>query len=452
MLYRLKELRKQLPTVHLVAVSACVFILGLTLLLIPSEQVEATRGDIPLSSFPLKVEAVTDGSTLKAKQAVPADPSEPESIPTIELANSWVNYTIGNGDNLTSMFYKAGLTARDVYNAANADPEKKAFSRLYPGQTLSFLITDGKLAKLRHIQSELKQTLLISTEEGYKVDIIERTPSIKHKFTSGTIADSLFLAGEEAELSSKKIMELASIFGWDVDFVLDIRKNDSFSLIYEEKYLDGKKIGEGPIVAAQFINRGNKFTALRYTNAEGDSSYFTPEGYSMRKAFLRSPVGFARISSRFSLSRKHPVLNRIRAHKGVDYAAGTGTPIKSSGDGKIIYRGKKGGFGNVVIVQHGSNITTLYAHMSNFKRGHKVGSRVQQGQVIGFVGKTGLASGPHLHYEFRVNGVHKNPLTVKLPKALPIAKNERSAFKSTASTLLAQLETYQATTLASATR
>ncbi|MDO6595018.1 OapA family protein [Neptuniibacter sp. 1_MG-2023] len=446
--YRLKQLQKQLPTVHLVAVSACVFILGLTLMLLPSEKVEATRGSIPTT--PLNIETTTPSATQLPDTNNTQGDTETIESPAIHppIEENWVDYTIGSGDNLTSMFKKAGLTARDVYNVASAAKDSKSFTRLFPGQTLSFVIKEGELHKLRHRESELKHTLLTKTPTGFNVDIIERKPDIEHKYTAGTIQDSLFLAGEEAGLSSKKIMELASIFGWDVDFVLDIRKGDSFSLIYEEKFLDGKKIGEGPIIAAQFINRGSKFTALRYTNSEGDSSYFTPEGYSMRKAFLRAPVGFARISSKFSLNRKHPVLNRIRAHKGVDYAARTGTPIKAAGDGKIIFRGKKGGFGNVVIVQHGSNITTLYAHMSKFKGGQKTGTRIKQGQVIGFVGQTGLASGPHLHYEFRVNGVHKNPLTVKLPQALPIAENERPTFKSTASALLAQLETYQATTLA----
>ena len=243
-------------------------------------------------------------------------------------------------------------------------------------------------------------------------------------------------------------MELASLFGWDVDFVLDIREGDSFSVMYEEHFLDGEKIDEGPILAAQFTNQGNTFTALRYTDSAGDSNYFTPDGYSMRKAFLRSPVDFARISSRFNLQRKHPVLNRIRAHKGVDYAASTGTPIKSAGDGKIIFRGVKGGYGNVVIVQHGGNITTLYAHMKSFKRGQSVGSRVKQGQVIGFVGSSGLATGPHLHYEFRLNGVHKNPLTVKLPQAEPVAKAEKGSFDLAANKLMVQLETYQATQVA----
>lgn len=443
MLNRFKHFRGQFPTVHLVAVSSCVFILGLTLLFLPSQPVEATRGDLPLPDSTPQAEAqqqsTSDISPVISAASEPSISASPEN---------WIDFTVETGDNLTSMFKKAGLTARDVYYAANAGKDIKAFTRLFPGQTFSFLIEAGKLKKLRHIQSDLKSTLLIHSEEGYSVKEILREPTIQHRYTSGQINDSLFLAGDNAGLSNKKIMELASIFGWDVDFVLDIRKGDSFSLIFEEHFLDGKKIGEGPIIAAQFINRGNKFTAIRYTTVEGDSSYYTPEGYSMRKAFLRSPVGFARISSRFSLSRKHPVLNRIRAHKGVDYAARTGTPIKSAGDGKIIFRGRKGGFGNVVIVQHGSNITTLYAHMNSFKRGQKVGSRIKQGQVIGFVGKTGLASGPHLHYEFRLNGVHKNPLTVKLPQANPIAKSEHNAFKSAASTLLAQLETYQATTLA----
>ncbi|WP_286240089.1 peptidoglycan DD-metalloendopeptidase family protein [Neptuniibacter halophilus] len=448
MLNRFKHFRGQFPTVHLVAVSACVSILGLTLLLLPSQQVGATRGNLPepvVKSNPLPTEAAPVVET----EISASSPSTQEADATNPaLIDDWVEYQVGSGDNLTSMFKKAGLGARDVYYAANADKEGKAFKRLFPGQTLAFVIRGGELQKLRHIKSELASTLLIKTTDGYTVEELERQPEVRTQYTSGTIEDSLFLAGADAGLSNQKIMELASIFGWDVDFVLDIRKGDSFSLIYEEKFLDDKKIGEGNIIAAQFINRGNTFTAIRYTDSAGDSSYYTPEGYSMRKTFLRSPVDFARISSRFNPNRKHPVLNRIRAHKGVDYAAGTGTPIKASGDGKIIFRGKKGGFGNVVILQHGSNITTLYAHMNAFKRGQRVGSRVKQGQVIGFVGKTGLASGPHLHYEFRVNGVHKNPLTVKLPQAKPIAGSELNAFRSTASSILAQLETYQATVLA----
>lgn len=440
-LHRIGFFRGQLPTVHLIAASACLVILCLTLVLLPSEEVAATRGDAP----PAEAVSTTSIPHIPENQTVTVQPEKASVTP--EPLN-WINFTVGSGDNLTTLFKRAGLTASDVYHVAKASKASKSFTRLFPGQTLSFVIENGELQKLKHTQSQLESTVLSRTTTGFDIQHVQRTPEIKQRFTSATITDSLFLAGEEAGLSSKKIMELASIFGWDVDFVLDIRKGDNFSLIYEELFLDGEKIGEGNIIAAQFINRDTKFTALRYTNAEGDSSYYTPEGYSMRKTFLRSPVDFARVSSRFNLRRKHPVLNTIRAHKGVDYAAGTGTKIKASGEGKIIFRGKKGGYGNVVILQHGGNITTLYAHMKTFKRGQRVGTRVKQGQVIGFVGSSGLATGPHLHYEFRVNGVHKNPLKVKLPQAAPIAKTEEAIFQSEASQLLAQLETYTAQSLA----
>ena len=446
MLNRLQHLKGSFPTVHLIAVSASVFILGLTLFLLPSEEVSATRS-LPVSTITESPEpnplppAVLLETKVDLTNIAEAQP---------EATDNWIEYKVKTGDTLSSLFSQAGLTPRDVYRVTYASKNSRAFQKIFPGQTIAFVIEDGQLVKLKHIESQLKSTLLARTNNGYDIQLLEREPDIKHHYAAGTIENSLFLAGEAAGLSNRKIMELASLFGWDVDFVLDIREGDSFNLIYEQRYLDDKVIGEGNIIAAQFINQGSKYTAIRYTDANGDSSYYSPEGYSMRKAFLRSPVDFARISSRFNPRRKHPVLNRIRAHKGVDYAASTGTPIKAAGDGKIIFRGKKGGFGNVVILQHGSNITTLYAHMNYFKRGQRNGHKVKQGDVIGFVGKTGLASGPHLHYEFRVNGVHKNPLTVKLPTAAPIANAERSTFKTVASSLLAQLETFQATQLAAA--
>ncbi len=453
MLDRIKRFKGSFPTIHLIAASACIFIVSIVLLLVPSEEVSATRSitldisestpsETTLESLPPTSDIANLPAETEAIQAE-AEPVAPEAVP-----ENWVEYQVSSGDNLTTLFKKAGLTARDVYNVASATKPHKTFSRMHPGETLAFLIEGGELKKLRYIESQLVSTLITAQDSGFSVEKIERVPEVRQQFTSGTIVNSLFVDGERAGLSNKKIMELASLFGWDVDFVLDIREGDSFSVMYEEHFLDGEKIDEGPILAAQFTNQGNTFTALRYTNSEGDSNYFTPDGYSMRKAFLRSPVDFARISSRFDLKRKHPVLNRIRAHKGVDYAASTGTPIKSAGDGKIIFRGVKGGYGNVVIVQHGSNITTLYAHMKSFKRGQSVGSRVKQGQVIGFVGSSGLATGPHLHYEFRLNGVHKNPLTVKLPQAEPVAKSERGSFDLAANKLMAQLETYQATQVA----
>ena len=249
------------------------------------------------------------------------------------------------------------------------------------------------------------------------------------------------MAAQNAGVSQNIIMELANIFGWDIDFALDIRKGDSFTLLYEELFRDGEKISDGNILAAEFINDDQAYRAVRYTNPQtNQSEYFTPDGKSMRKAFLRTPVNFTRISSRFTVSRYHPVLHKVRSHKGVDYAAKSGTPIQSAGDGKVIFKGKKGGYGNVLIVQHGSKYTTLYAHLKSFNKKLKVGSKVRQGQTIAYVGSTGLATGPHLHYEFRVNGTHRNPLTVKLPASSPVPERYMADFELSTTPLFAQLD------------
>lgn len=438
-----KQLTNKLPLLHLAAALICIFLISITLSLLP----QSNAAVIPpqLSDANQSAQPDAAGSTSTTTTTASSTGSTLASV-TPEI---WQDHKISNGDNLTSLFKRAGLNARDVYQVSQAVKGTDALSRLYPGQTLSFIIENGKLIKLKHIKNRLESTLIEQTEEGYKTDVIARSPELIPRFIEGSIENSLFYDASQAGLSDRMIMELAAIFGWDVDFALDLRTGDSFNLLYEEKFLDGELIGEGNILAAQFINQGNTYTAIRYTDSLDNSSYFTPEGDSMRKTFLRSPIDFARISSSFKSRRKHPVLGLTRAHKGTDYAAKTGTPIKATGEGKIIWRGTKGGYGKCVIVQHGSNITTLYAHMSNYRKGQRSGNKIKQGDVIGYVGKTGLASGPHLHYEFRLNGVHKNPQTVKLPHAAPIAESERDAFFATAENAMAQLETYKATQLAS---
>jgi murein DD-endopeptidase MepM/ murein hydrolase activator NlpD len=269
--------------------------------------------------------------------------------------------------------------------------------------------------------------------------MLEHKITKKRRIAEGRIKSSLYMAGADAGVSDRVIMNLAGIFAWDIDFILDIRTGDEFRVIVEELYRDGKRIAEGEILAAEFTNQGEVFRAIRYETSAGQASYFTPDGRNMRKAFLRAPLSFSRISSNFNPNRRHPVLNTIRAHKGVDYAAPHGTPIKAAGDGKIIFRGVKGGYGNTVILQHGGNITTLYAHMSNFDKKARNGTRVKQGQVIGYVGQTGLASGPHLHYEYRKNGAHLNPRTVKLPNASPIDASLKADFLRAAAPLIDQL-------------
>jgi murein DD-endopeptidase MepM/ murein hydrolase activator NlpD len=237
-------------------------------------------------------------------------------------------------------------------------------------------------------------------------------------------------------------MDMAYMFQWDIDFIQDVRVGDSFTLVYEELWRDGEKLRNGNIVAAEFINQGDVYRAARYRDPSGRSDYYTPDGRSVRKAFLRAPVEFTRISSNFNPSRRHPVLNTIRAHRGVDYAAPTGTPVIASGDGKVIARGIDGGYGNAVVLQHGGNVTTLYGHLSRFGS-QRIGSRVKQGEVIGYVGRTGLATGPHLHYEYRVGGVHKNPRTVPLPAADPVPADYKSDFEANAAPLWRQLDLYQ---------
>lgn len=446
---------KRFPKVHLALAgtltAASVFIATI----LPSQDVEATRSQVQLIS-PTETAAVVVPEPLQVPTELPqttaTDALKPEVInnepaAVVEVEPfapepqvNWSQFEVRSGDNLTKIFKRAGLTPRDVYQVSQSDKEK-LLTRIRPGQTLELALnTSGELDRLRLVKNKLESVVFIANGEGFDLETIARTPEIRTQFVSGDIQNSLYLGAQRAGLSDAKIMELAQIFGWDIDFALDIRKGDQFRVLYEEKYLDGKKIGEGNILAAEFTNNGDTFAAVRYTDSNGDTNYYTPDGRSMRKAFLRSPVDFRRISSGFKRERYHPVLGVKRPHRGTDYAAKTGTPIKASGDGKVIWRGTKGGYGKTIILQHGGNITTLYAHLSKYNAKVTSGSRVKQGQTIGYVGMTGTATGPHLHYEFRVNGVHKNPMTVKLPDAQPIDKKELARFKADTSQLIAELQ------------
>ncbi|MFZ2170503.1 MAG: peptidoglycan DD-metalloendopeptidase family protein [Methylococcaceae bacterium] len=271
---------------------------------------------------------------------------------------------------------------------------------------------------------------------------------IPHHITSvhGTVNSSLTLAGKKAGLSNDLIEQLINIFAWDIDFATNLHYSDQFTVVYEDTGI-GDNANNSQIIAAEFVNQGRILTAIRYQDNEGNINYYSPEGRPMRKAFLSAPVDFVRISSGFDTHRKHPILNRIRAHKGVDYAARTGTPVKSVGDGEIIFRDRKGGYGQVMIVKHGERYETLYAHLSSFKKGLKPGDRVKQGEVIGYVGQTGLATGPHLHYEFRIDGVHRNPETLHLAESLPLQAELLADFKSQSQAVLDQLNQTKARSL-----
>jgi murein DD-endopeptidase MepM/ murein hydrolase activator NlpD len=281
------------------------------------------------------------------------------------------------------------------------------------------------------------------TDEGFEASEIEREIETRIVGRYGVIKTSLFEAGNAAEIPNSIIMDMAGIFQWDIDFILDPRAGDRFTVLYEERWREGKRLGFGKVLAAEYVNRGESYRAVYYDDdGDGRGGHYTPDGRSVRKAFVRAPLEFTRVSSNFNPNRRHPVLNTIRAHRGVDYAAPTGTPVHAAGDGKIIHRGPDGGYGNAVVLQHGDNITTLYAHLSRFAA-PKVGARVKQGDVIGYVGQTGLASGPHLHYEYRLRGVHRNPRTVELPPAEPVAESHRGDFERASTVLWRQLDAFQ---------
>ena len=370
--------------------------------------------------------------------------AEPVSLSVDESPWQNISETVTLGDTLSSVFERSGAGVTVLYKLIGNNDIKKPIEKIYPGQEFVFSFDEESV--LRKVSFNESPTLSyhIVLEAGQKatIDKIVRVPDIRTRFTKGTINNSLFLAGSDAGLSDNMIMQLATLFGWDIDFALDIRQGDQFSLLYEENFLDGEKLNDGSIVAAKFYNNGREVTAIRYTDSAGHTDYYSPDGNSMRKAFLRTPMDVFRISSSFNPNRKHPVLNKIIAHKGADYAAPTGTPIKASGDGKIIKANYSSTYGNVVVIQHGANIRTLYAHMSKFSKYTKVGNRIKQGQVIGYVGATGRVTGAHLHYEFQVNGVHKNPQTVKLPTARPLAGEYRDDFQNYSTNMIGQLSVF----------
>ena len=372
---------------------------------------------------------------------------EPDEAPEPQVP--WTTVTVKRGDSLAKLFDDRGLPATDWLAISQLPEHGKTLTRLKPGDEIR-LRRDrrGTLKALKYPLSSEKTLVVTRAGDGFTAKTISHPLERRVRHAQATIDSSLFLAGQEAGLSERVIMELAQIFAWDIDFALDIRKGDSFTILYEELYRDGEHVGNGPILAAQFNNQGRTIKAVRYEVAGGKAEYYTPDGRNMRKAFLRTPVDFTRISSRFNPGRRHPVLNKIRAHRGVDYAAPTGTSVKAAGDGKIVFRGRKGGYGNVIIIEHAGRYSTLYAHLSGFSRKVRLGSRVEQGQIVGFVGMTGLATGPHLHYEFRVNGIHKDPLKVKLPTAEPLPKQYHQDFDRHAAPLLAQLDTLSRTLLA----
>ncbi len=388
----------------------------------------------PSSSARLPFEPRVDKELL----ATAASPS-PSNLEYPDSA--WRNVTVAPGDNLSLMFNRIGASRQDLQAILDiGEKARTAMTRLAPGQVLRFRL-EGSAVQEVVFEQDFLTSVRFSRDGGkFKSEWIKETPEIRQASAVAEITHSLFIDGQRAGLSDKTIMEFIGVFGWDVDFLRDLQRGDQFSVVFEEIYKDGQKVTSGKILAAEFINQGKQLRAIYYEHEDGIAGYYSDKGEAMRKAFLRTPVNFTRISSRFSLARRHPILNRVRAHRGVDYSAPTGTPIQAVADGKVIFAGWKGGYGNVVQLKHGSAYSTLYGHMTNFARGIRSGQPVSQGQTIGYVGRTGLATGPHLHYEFLVNGIHRDPMTVKLPNALPLDAKYLADFKQQAAPLLARMD------------
>ena len=358
-------------------------------------------------------------------------------------------YKIKQGDSISTIFTDLALNTSDLHKILHNRKLGRQFTDLSVGKSLNFKINaKNELLELSYKKDDTETFVAARKLDDFVIKIHSKPLETTYASAHVVIRSSLAKAAKNAGLPSNLTKRLADIFAWDIDFVQNLRQNDQFTVVYEQMMLGDKVVDTGDIVAAEFINQGKTHQAIRYIDKDGNSNYYTPKGEGMRKAFLSNPLDFARISSPFSLQRQHPILNRIRAHTGVDYAASTGTPVKSTGDGKVAYQGNKGGYGQLVMVDHGHGYTTVYAHLSNFQKNINVGDNVKQGQVIGYVGQTGLATGPHLHYEFLVDGVHKDPLTAKVTNAMPINKSALAHFKAQTRPLLAKLEQARTTLLA----
>ncbi|QSX38017.1 peptidoglycan DD-metalloendopeptidase family protein [Shewanella sedimentimangrovi] len=363
------------------------------------------------------------------------EPLAPQAKDSDKLHQTVEHFEVEKGDTLAALFQRANLSSRDVYEITQLPLAKKNLLKIMPGEELVIAKdAEGQLTELSY-RIDAVSTLFIRRDgEGYREDVQVKEVELRTQFAQASIKSNFWNAAVDAGLTASQIMELATLFGWDIDFALDLREGDTFALIYEQQFADGEFLKNGAILAAEFINQGDRYTAVRFS----DGNYYSESGQSMRKAFLRSPVDFKYVSSNFNPKRLHPVTGQVKAHRGVDYVAAIGTPIKAAGRGRVIEAGYNQFNGNYVFIKHNETYTTKYLHLN--KRKVKKGDTVKQGQVVGTLGKTGRVTGAHLHYEFIVNGVHRNPRTVDLPKAESIAAADKAKFTLISQDLMAKLQ------------
>ncbi|RUO40058.1 peptidase M23 [Aliidiomarina taiwanensis] len=419
---------RRLPRRHKITISGISALL-LILLIWPSERASASRN----------VAAQESLYELGKRYPLPLDIALPEGAETPEQTVTWLEYEIKSGDSLARIFSSLGFSAQQLYRLTQADTDN-LLRRVHPGDTLQIAKNpENNIVELRYVLNTT-DTFVLRAAEGtsdFVAHMETKEFESREEFTQATITSNFWNAGVEAGLTQSQIMSLAELFGWDIDFALDIRQGDRFAVIFEKKYVDGEYVGTGHIIAAEFINQDEVFRAVRHNNG----NYYTPEGKNMRKSFLRAPVHFTRVSSSFNPRRLHPVTGRVSPHNGIDYAAATGTPVMAAGDGKVIASAYNNLNGHYVFIQHGERYVTKYLHLS--RRHVSRGDRIRQGQLIGRVGATGRVTGPHLHYEFLVDGSHRNPRTVNLPQAESLPASELASFTHFAEQKMAMLESRQ---------
>ena len=337
-------------------------------------------------------------------------------------------HIVQEGENLSLIFEKYRVSLNNTYKIIREDKSNEV-KNILPKDRLEFLSIDEKLQEI-HIHKGPLLSYQIELSPKILIKKIVKKPELINSFKTGVIESSFYLAGLKNDIPESVIMDLAYIFGWDIDFVFDIRAGDRFRLLYETPFVDGQQIENGSILFAEFFNQNNRYTAIRYNGKNKRWDYFNEFGGSLEKAFLRAPLDFAYVSSHFNPNRRHPILNTIRAHNGVDYAAKRGTPIRSTGEGVIQSVGWKSGYGRTIVIRHGGEITTLYAHLEKYHPSISKGMKISQGQTIGYVGDSGLATAPHLHYEFRIGEKRTDPLKVALPSASPLDKSKMGQFQT----------------------
>lgn len=356
-------------------------------------------------------------------------------------------FTIQSGDTLTQIFSRAHLPISQAIKLS-LDPGADRLNRLTIGKIVRIYFDENDQWETLEYDTDKLNTLIISPDEGgFIVTQHEKQVELRTFTARGVIDKTLGLATKNAGVSPGITQKLVSIYQWEIDFARDVRAGDTFSVVFQKAFIDDEEMADGDILAASFHSGGRTIDAIRYTDSAGVTAYFQPDGSSLRRGFLRTPVKLARITSGFG-KRRHPIQKTWKKHLGVDYGARRGAPILATADGVVQYSGKKGGYGRTVILRHGGRYTTLYAHMSKFGKGVRSGKSVKQGQVIGYVGRSGWATGDHLHYEFRVNGQHKDPLKIELPKPQPLAKKEMASFATQAQPLLGTLTSLRAAQLA----